>query len=209
MSELAGDALAVHDVELGLLERRRDLVLHDLDAGAVTHHVGAVLQALDATHVEPDRGVELQRATTGRGLRRAEHDADLLAELVDEDRRGVGVVENTGDLAERLAHQAGLEADVAVAHLALDLGAGHQGRHGVDDDDVERAGPDQHVDDLERLLTGVGLRDQERVGVDAERLRVFRVERVLGVDERGDAPAFCTLATAWSATVVLPEDSGP
>ena len=29
-----GDALAVHDVELGLLERRRDLVLDDLDARA-------------------------------------------------------------------------------------------------------------------------------------------------------------------------------
>ena len=76
---------------------------------------------------------------------------------------------------------------MAVAHLALDLGAGHQRRHRVDDDQVERAGADQHVGDLERLLTGVGLGDQQRVGVDAERLGVVGVERVLGVDERHDA----------------------
>ena len=31
----ARDALAVEDLELGLLERRRDLVLHDLDARLV------------------------------------------------------------------------------------------------------------------------------------------------------------------------------
>ena len=37
------DALAVHDVELDLLERRRDLVLHDLDAGLVADHLVAFL----------------------------------------------------------------------------------------------------------------------------------------------------------------------
>ena len=97
------------------------------------------------------------------------------------------VVQGAGELAQRLAHQPGLQADVAVAHLALDLGPGHQRGHRVDDDDVQRVGPDQHVGDLERLLAGVGLGDQQRVGVDAELLRVVGVERVLGVDERRDA----------------------
>ena len=119
------------------------------------------------------------------------------------------VVQRTGELAQRLAHQPGLQADVAVAHLALDLGPGHEGGDRVDDDDVERAGADQHVGDLERLLAGVGLGDEQRVGVDAEGLRVVGVERVLGVDERGDAACRCALATACSATVVLPELSGP
>ena len=118
---------------------------------------------------------------------RAVDDADLLAQLVDEDHGRAGVAQRTGDLAQRLAHQPGLQTDVAVAHLALDLGAGHQGGHRVDDDDVERAGADQHVGDLERLLTGVGLADQQRVGVDADGPGVVGVERVLGVDERRDA----------------------
>jgi hypothetical protein len=101
---------------------------------------------------------------------------------------GAGVAQRTGDLAQRLAHEAGLQADVAVAHLALDLGAGHERGHRVDDDDVERAGADEHVGDLQRLLPRVGLGDEQRVGVDAQRLGVLRVERVLGVDERRDAP---------------------
>jgi hypothetical protein len=76
---------------------------------------------------------------------------------------------------------------VAVAHLTLDLGPRHQCGDRVDHDDVQRTGPDQHVRDLQRLLTGVWLRDQQRVGVDAQLLRVVRVQRVLGVDERRDA----------------------
>jgi hypothetical protein len=47
--------------------------------------------------------------------------------------------------------------------------------------------PDQHVGDLQRLLTGVGLAHQQRVGVHAELLGVLRIQRVLGVDERRDA----------------------
>ena len=44
---LLGDALAVHDVELGDAERRRDLVLHDLDAHPVADRLGAGLDRLD------------------------------------------------------------------------------------------------------------------------------------------------------------------
>ena len=40
---------------------------------------------------------------------------------------------------------------------------------------------------LERLLAVVGLRHQEIVHVDAELLRVRRIERVLGIDERRQA----------------------
>jgi hypothetical protein len=103
------------------------------------------------------------------------------------DHRGVGLVQATRELAERLRHEAGLEADMRVAHLALDLGARHEGGDGVDDDQVDRAGAHEHVGDLERLLTRVGLGDEQRVDVDAELLRVVGIERVLGIDERRDA----------------------
>ena len=76
---------------------------------------------------------------------------------------------------------------MAVPHLAFDLGPRHQRRHRVDDQDVQRAGADQHVGDLQRLLTSIGLGHQQRVGVHTELLGVLRVQRVLGVDERGDA----------------------
>jgi nicotinamide-nucleotide amidase len=56
------DSLSVHDVELGLLERRRHLVLHHLDLGAVADDVVAVLERGDASDVDAHGRVELQRA---------------------------------------------------------------------------------------------------------------------------------------------------
>src|SRR5690606_25608763 len=75
---LTRDALAVEDVELGLLEGRRALVLHDLHAGPVADDLRTVLEALDTAYVQSDRGVELQRPATGGGLRTAEEDTHLL-----------------------------------------------------------------------------------------------------------------------------------
>src|SRR3954468_24332679 len=152
-----GNARAVNDVELGLLERRRDLVLHDLHSDAVADRLDAFLERLDTADVEPDRRVELQRPAARGRLRRAEHDADLLAQLVREEADRVGAVERARELAERLTHQPGLESDVAVAHLALDLGLRRERRDRVDRDDVERARADQQLGDLERLLAVVGL----------------------------------------------------
>ena len=74
-----------------------------------------------------------------------------------------------------------------VAHLALDLGAGHERGDRVDHEHVERTRADQHVGDLERLLARVGLADQQLVDVDADRRGVHRVHRVLGVDVRAHA----------------------
>ena len=180
----ARDALAVGDVELGLLERRRDLVLDDLDADAVAHGLGAVLERLDAADVEPDGGVELERLAAGGDLRVAEHDADLLAQLVGEGADRARAAQAAVELAQRLAHEPRLQADEAVAHLALDLGLGRERGDGVDGDDVEGAAAHQHLGDLERLLAVVRLRDQQVVDVDADGLGVDGVHGVLGVDER-------------------------
>src|SRR5262252_3779100 len=70
---LPRDAVPVDDVELGLLERRRNLVLDDLHAHAVAVRLDTVLERLDAANVEPDRRIELERAAARRGLRVAEH----------------------------------------------------------------------------------------------------------------------------------------
>src|SRR5438067_2047252 len=68
-----GDALAVHDVELDLLERWRELVLDHLDPRLVADHLVALLDGADAADVEADRGVELQRVATAGRLGVAEH----------------------------------------------------------------------------------------------------------------------------------------
>jgi hypothetical protein len=183
----ARDALAVQDVEQRLAERRRDLVLDDLDARLVADDLLALLDRADAADVEAHRRVELERVAAGRGLRVAEHHADLHADLVDEDHEHVRALDVGRELAQRLAHQPRLQPRQLVAHLALDLGLRHQRRDRVDDDHVDAARAHQHVGDLEALLAGVGLRDQQVADVDAQLAGVDRVERVLGVDVRGDA----------------------
>src|SRR5690606_39405000 len=103
------DTFAVHDVEFGLAERRGDLVLDHLHTGADTDGVLAVLDRLDTADIHAHRGVELQRVTAGGRLRAAEYDADLHAQLVDEDDAGVRPTDRAGQLPERLAHEPGLE----------------------------------------------------------------------------------------------------
>ncbi|BEH13970.1 hypothetical protein MAALD49_13380 [Marinobacter shengliensis] len=63
------DALAVHDLELGLFEGRRYLVLDDFYAGFVTDHFVALFDSTDAADVQAYGGVEFQGVTAGGGFR--------------------------------------------------------------------------------------------------------------------------------------------
>ena len=163
---LLRDALAVHDVELRLPEGRRDLVLHHPHAAAVAQNLASLLDGGEPPDVEADRGVELERVSAGGRLGVSEHHPDLMADLVDEDDARPALGDDAGELAERLAHEAGLEAHVGVAHLAVDLRLGDEGRHRIDYGDVEGAAPDQGLYDLEGLLARVGLADDKLVHLD-------------------------------------------
>src|SRR5260221_2812072 len=147
IDELAalGDALAVHDVEIDDLEGRRHLVLDHLDPRLVAGDLLALLDRADAANVEPHRGVEFQRVAARGGFRAAEHDADLEADLIDEDDHAARARDRAGQLAQRLAHQPRLQADMAVAHLALELGARHQRRHRIYDQHVDPARRDHRI----------------------------------------------------------------
>src|SRR5690606_215095 len=81
----SGNSLTVHDVELDLLEGRRDLVLDHFHAGLVTHDLVAILDLTDAANIEPHGRGELERVLSRRRFRSAEHHADPHADLVDED----------------------------------------------------------------------------------------------------------------------------
>src|SRR5690625_2400162 len=178
------DAFAVNDVELGLPERRCHFVLHHFNARAVTDNLGSVLNRTNSADIHSNRRIELQRAAAGGRLGATEHHTDLLTDLVDEDEDGLRPVDGTGQLTQRLAHKARLKADVAVAHVALDLGLRNERRHGVDNDHIERAATYEHVADIERLPTGIRLRDEKLLEIDTELSCIRRIEGMLGVDKR-------------------------
>ena len=74
-----------------------------------------------------------------------------------------------------------------IPHVAFEFGLRDERRDGVDDHDVDRVRTHEHLGDVERLFAGIGLRHEEAVEIDAEPVRIRRIERVLDVDERRGA----------------------
>ena len=144
------------------------------------------LMASPLAHVYAHRGEELEGATASGSLGVAVA-ADLLAQLIDEDAQRVRLGERPGQLAQRLGHETGLQADGGVPYLPFDLGLGNQGRHRVDDHDVDGARTHEHIADFQSLLAVVRLGNQHVVDVDAQARRVHGIERMLGIDEGDDA----------------------
>ena len=144
----------------------------------------SLMEAMRRTSTRTE-AVELQRAAAGCGFGIAEHDADLFADLVDEDQACFGFRNDAGEFAQSLRHQAGLKSHLRVAHFAFEFGARNERGDRVDDDDIDGAAADQDFGDFQSLFAAVGLRDQQVVDIDAELARVVGIQRMFGVDEGG------------------------
>ena len=150
-----------------------------------------------AADVKADGGVEFEGVASGGGFGAAEHHADFHTDLVDEDDQCVGAFDVAGQFAQGLAHQAGLQADVAVAHFAFNFGFGNEGGYGVDNDHVHAAGTYQCVADFQSLFAGIGLGEVEFFYFNTEFAGVNGVEGVFRVDEGADAAGFLTLGNGF------------
>ena len=78
------------------------------------------------------------------------------------------------ELAQRLAHQAGLHAHGGHAHFAFEFGFGHERGDGIDDDHVQRIGAGQRFANGQRFFAAVRLGDEQIVEVHAELFGVSR-----------------------------------
>src|SRR5690606_15670028 len=116
---LAADAFAVEDLGDDLLARRGHLVLDHLDLGLVADDLVALRDRADAADVQAHRRIELQRVAAGGRLRALarHHDADLVAQLVDEEHHAGAALDVAGQLAQGRAHHAGLQRGELVANL--------------------------------------------------------------------------------------------
>src|SRR5579863_8884922 len=97
-----GDAFAIHNVKLSFAERGRSLVLDHFDFGARACYLITFLNSGNAANIHAHGGVELEGATAGGRLRVAEHDPDLLPDLVDEYQAGARLGDNSRQLAQGL-----------------------------------------------------------------------------------------------------------
>ena len=151
---------------------------------------GGVLERVLAADVEAHARVKFQRLAAGRRFGIAEHDADFFAQLVGENARRLGLGQNRGELAQRLAHQPRLHAHRGHAHLAFEFGLRHQRGDGINHDDVQRVRARERFANRQRLFAGIRLRDEQVVQVHAEFFGVAGIERVFGVNERRESAGF-------------------
>ena len=183
----AGNAFPEHNVKLGLLERRGHLVLDHLHFYVIAQGIVPVLDLRGATDVQPHGSVELEGVAAGGGFRIAEHDANLLTQLVDEDAAGVGFGDVGREFAQGLAHQAGLQTHFVVSHLPFYLCARGEGGHGVNHHYIHGTAADEVIGNFQGLLPVVRLGNEEGIQVYAQRLGIGAVERVLCVDDGRNA----------------------
>ena len=152
----------------------------------VADHFAALLQGFRTAYIHTHGRIELQRAAAGRGLGVAEHHADLLTQLVNEDHDTVRTGNDCGELTQGLGHQTGLQTDMCISHVTVDLCLRHQCRDRVDDHDIQRAGTHHGLGDLQRLLSGVRLGDIEVVNIHADILRIDRIQCMLRINKTGN-----------------------
>ena len=96
-----------------------------------------------------------------------------------------------------MAHQACLQADVAVAHFAFYFGFGDERGNGVHHHHVHPAASDQCVADFQSLFACVGLGDEQIFHVYAELARVNRIEGVFCVNKGAHAACFLALGDGF------------
>ena len=178
------DAVVEKDVELRLSKGRCHFVFHDLRLHVIANGVaGNVLDRIFAADIDADAGVEFQRLAARGGFRIAEHHPDFFADLVGENARGLRLGEQGGEFAKRLAHQTRLHPHGGHAHLPFELGLGHQGGDGIDDDHIERVGAAERFANAQRLFAAVRLRHQQVIEIYTQFFRVGGIQRMFGVDK--------------------------
>ena len=140
-----------------------------------------------------NRRIELQRPAARSGLRIAEHHADLLANLVDENQACVRFRDDAGQLADRLRHEPRLHAHVRITHFAVKLRFRHQRRDRIDDQNVDRPRPINALV-ISRACSAKSGCETSRLSTSTpEFAGIDRIECVLNVDECGHAAGLLRL----------------
>src|SRR6266704_3038631 len=100
--------MIVHDIELCHTEWRSHFILDHTHTSTVSHYVLTLLDRVRTTNIQANRGVKLERFTTGSYLRITKHNANLLTQLVGKDNGSIGATNARRELTHGLTHQTSL-----------------------------------------------------------------------------------------------------
>ena len=153
------------------------------------HLSGRILDRFASANIDSHTRVKLQCFTARRRFRATEHHTHFLTQLVSENTSRLSLIQNRRQLPQRLTHQPRLHAHRGHAHVALQLGLGHERRHGVHHDHVQGIGARQGFANGQGLLAAIRLRHQQVIEVHTQLASVLRVERVLRINEGTHTPS--------------------
>ena len=77
---------------------------------------------------------------------------------------------------------------MGITHIAFNFSPWGEGCDGVDNNNINRARAHNHVANLESLLSGIWLRDQQIFGVNPKVFSIYRIKRVLCIDKGAGPP---------------------
>ena len=80
-----------------------------------------------------------------------------------------------------------------ITHIALDFSLRRERGNRVDYDKIDRTASYKAIGNIERLFARVGLRNIQIIEIYAEICGIGGIERVLGIDKRGNAAEFLRL----------------
>src|SRR5665647_3402245 len=150
-----------------------------LHAVANAQKAGGIAAFIDAEHaLDPEYAKHLGVDTDALLVSQPDTGEQAL-EIMDMLIRSGAIDVVVVDSVAALGPKAEIEGEMGDSHVGLQARLMSQALRKI-------AGADQHVHDLQGLLAGIRLGDQQRIGVNAEVLGVLGVQRMLGVDERGD-----------------------
>ena len=175
------NALTKENVKFGNAEGGSHFVFGHLHLGPNPIFLGALFQGLNAANIEPHGGIELEGVPPGSGFGVAVGNADFLPQLVKENHRALGFADAAGNFPQRLAHQAGLQTHVGIAHFPFNFRPGHQRRHRVHHHHIDGRRPHQLINHFEAHFSGIRLGDEQFVNVHPQRLGIERIEGVFRI----------------------------
>ena len=181
------DAAGTEHVELGDAERRCHLIFNHFGFHANAGGFVTVFQCGQSADIDAAGTVEFQSTTARCCFRAAEHHANFLTNLVDEDDAGFRAGDCTGQFSHGLTHHACLKSHVSVANFSIEFCFGNEGGDGIDHDDIDGVGANEHLGDLQGLFAVRWLADEQFFQIDAEPLGPGGIERMFGIDEGADA----------------------
>ena len=80
-----------------------------------------------------------------------------------------------------------------IAHIAFNFGFWCECCHRIHHDDIHCTGPNQHIHDFQRLISGVWLGDEKLIDIDTQLACIDRIQSVLGINKCCCTTGFLTL----------------